>query len=79
MNYRLNAFGFLASKELAAAQKYGSGTLNAGLYDIQSALLWVQKHIDKFGGDPTKVFASYIVLCSADSDIQTHDFRSQVF
>jgi acetylcholinesterase len=57
MNYRLNSFGFLASKELLAAQKSGSGTLNAGLHDIQAALVWVQKNIDKFGGDPTKVCA----------------------
>jgi len=55
MNYRLASFGFLASGELAAAQKNGSGTLNAGLHDMQAALLWVQKYIDKFGGDPTKV------------------------
>jgi len=55
MNYRLGPFGFLASKEVVAAQKDGSGTLNAGLHDIQEALLWVQKYIDKFGGDPTKV------------------------
>jgi len=55
MNYRLGPFGFLASKELARAQKDGSGTLNAGFHDIQVALLWVQEYIDKFGGDPTKV------------------------
>jgi len=58
MNYRLASFGFLASNELAAAQKDGSGTLNAGLHDIQAALSWVQKYIDKFGGDPTKVCGS---------------------
>lgn len=55
MNYRLNSFGFLASDELLSVQKKGSGTLNAGLHDIQAALLWVQKYIDKFGGDHNKV------------------------
>ena len=55
MNYRLNSFGFLASEELLSAQNQGKGTLNAGLHDIQAALLWVQKYIDEFGGDHEKV------------------------
>ena len=63
MNYRLNSFGFLASEEVSAAQKHGDATLNAGLYDIQASLLWVQEHIDKFGGDPTKVRTLYIAPC----------------
>ncbi|KAJ7503238.1 carotenoid ester lipase precursor, partial [Mycena galericulata] len=46
-NYRLNAFGFLAGKEAAAA-----GITNLGLRDQIFALEWVQKHISAFGGDP---------------------------
>ncbi|KAF8313065.1 alpha/beta-hydrolase [Clavulina sp. PMI_390] len=54
-NYRLNSFGFLASSELADAAQNGTAALNAGLYDIQAALLWVQQNIASFGGDPEKV------------------------
>ncbi|KAI1331668.1 carboxylesterase [Xylariaceae sp. FL0255] len=48
--YRLGAFGFLSSNEVAAA-----GLLNAGLHDQRFALQWVQDNIEKFGGDPTRV------------------------
>ncbi|KAJ7119783.1 Alpha/Beta hydrolase protein [Mycena epipterygia] len=50
MNYRVSAFGFLASKEVRAA-----GVGNLGLQDQRQALRWVQKYITAFGGDPTKV------------------------
>ncbi|KAF8838353.1 alpha/beta-hydrolase, partial [Paxillus ammoniavirescens] len=50
MNYRLNAFGFLASQEVKDA-----GIGNLGLRDQRLALHWVQKYICAFGGDPTKV------------------------
>ncbi|KIJ18027.1 hypothetical protein PAXINDRAFT_9113 [Paxillus involutus ATCC 200175] len=50
MNYRLNAFGFLASQEVKDA-----GVGNLGLRDQRLALYWVQKYIFAFGGDPTKV------------------------
>ncbi|KAF4576968.1 hypothetical protein EYR36_004952 [Pleurotus pulmonarius] len=50
MNYRLNAFGFLAGKEIRDA-KVG----NLGLHDQREALRWVQKYIVSFGGDPQKV------------------------
>ncbi|KAH9061817.1 alpha beta-hydrolase [Lactarius deliciosus] len=50
MNYRLAAFGFLASKEVKNA-KVG----NLGLWDQRLALHWVQKYIHTFGGDPSKV------------------------
>jgi carboxylesterase type B len=50
IQYRLGAFGFLSSDEVKA-----NGALNAGLLDMEFALQWVQAHIGKFGGDPTRV------------------------
>ena len=42
--------GFLSSDDIKK-----NGTANAGLLDQRAALLWVQRHISKFGGDPDKV------------------------
>ncbi|KAI0088623.1 carotenoid ester lipase precursor [Irpex rosettiformis] len=50
MNYRVSAFGFLASAEVKNA-----GVGNLGLQDQRQALRWVQKYISAFNGDPTKV------------------------
>lgn len=50
INYRLNGFGFLRGKEVAAA-----GASNLGLRDQRLALEWVQDNIRNFGGDPNKV------------------------
>ncbi|KAF2121291.1 Alpha/Beta hydrolase protein [Lophiotrema nucula] len=50
IQYRLGAFGFLASEDVK-----DDGTLNAGLLDMNFALQWVQKYIKQFGGDPSKV------------------------
>jgi carboxylesterase type B len=47
-NYRLGAFGFLATDDKSA-------TGNMGIQDQLLVLKWVQKNIDKFGGDPAKV------------------------
>ncbi|KAF8334758.1 Alpha/Beta hydrolase protein [Cantharellus anzutake] len=52
-NYRLNAFGFLGAPELA--HDSAIGTLNAGLYDMISALKWVQENIGAFGGNKDRV------------------------
>ncbi|KAJ7190377.1 Alpha/Beta hydrolase protein [Mycena pura] len=49
-NYRVGAFGFLASERVEK-----DGALNVGLLDQRQALLWVQKHISKFGGNPNHV------------------------
>ncbi|KAF9049513.1 alpha/beta-hydrolase [Hymenopellis radicata] len=50
MNYRLSAFGFLASKEVKEA-----GIGNLGLQDQRLALRWVHRYIGAFGGNPAKV------------------------
>ncbi|KAF7338706.1 COesterase domain-containing protein [Mycena sanguinolenta] len=46
----LGVFGFLPG---AAVKE--NGALNAGLLDQDFALRWVNRHITKFGGDPSKV------------------------
>ncbi|KAF9003482.1 alpha/beta-hydrolase [Hymenopellis radicata] len=50
LNYRLAAFGFLASEEIVQ-----SGNANLGLKDQRLALRWIQENIASFGGDPNKV------------------------
>lgn len=50
IQYRLGAFGFLASEEVKE-----HGVTNAGLLDQRFAIQWVQEHIAKFGGDPKRV------------------------
>jgi len=47
-NYRLGALGFLATNDKAAAG-------NMGIRDQIMVLKWVQKNIEKFGGDAGKV------------------------
>ncbi|KAJ7875186.1 alpha/beta-hydrolase [Mycena leptocephala] len=49
-DYRLGQFGFLGGTPV-----HDNGTLNARLMDQKAALVWVQKYISKFGGDPTRV------------------------
>ena len=54
INYRLNAFGFMAHPELTAESSDGvSG--NQGLLDQIAALRWVRDNIANFGGDPNNV------------------------
>ncbi len=54
VNYRLGVFGFMAHPELTKeSPHHASG--NYGLLDQHAALLWVQKNIAAFGGDPMKV------------------------
>ncbi|KAJ5110546.1 hypothetical protein N7532_001081 [Penicillium argentinense] len=49
-NYRVGALGFLAGEEVRK-----NGDLNVGLLDQRKALLWVQKYIQLFGGNPDHV------------------------
>ena len=54
LNYRLNAFGFLAHPALSAESAHdGSG--NYGLMDMVAALEWVRDNIESFGGDASRV------------------------
>lgn len=53
IQYRLGAFGFLASDEV-----FRNGVVNAGLLDQEFALQWVQAYIHQFGGDPSLVTIS---------------------
>lgn len=50
INYRLNAFGFLASQEVA-----DEGVGNLGLQDQREGLRWIQRYIGAFGGNSSHV------------------------
>jgi carboxylesterase type B len=51
-NYRVNVFGFLPGKEVAADPE---SDLNVGLLDQEAVLKWVRKYISHFGGDPNAI------------------------
>jgi len=54
LNYRLGVFGFFSHPALTVeSRNHSSG--NYGLLDQLAALRWVQRNIDKFGGDPKQV------------------------
>lgn len=54
INYRLGVFGFFSHPDLTKeSPNHSSG--NYGYLDQHAALVWVQKNIDKFGGDPKHV------------------------
>jgi para-nitrobenzyl esterase len=53
-NYRVGALGFLAHPELDAESPDNSSG-NYGLLDQIAAMEWVQRNIDAFGGDPSRV------------------------
>lgn len=48
MNYRLGAFGYLATGDGAAQGNYG-------LKDMVEALRWVRSNVARFGGNPNAV------------------------
>ncbi|KAK6853932.1 carboxylesterase [Apiospora arundinis] len=50
IQYRLGAFGFLASGDVAH-----NGVTNAAIHDMRFALQWVKKYIHLFGGDASRV------------------------
>lgn len=54
-NYRLGAFGFLAGNWMQTLTQAGAAQTNAGLYDQALLLQFVNKFIDRVGGDPGKV------------------------
>ncbi|EXJ73229.1 uncharacterized protein A1O5_02989 [Cladophialophora psammophila CBS 110553] len=60
LNYRLNVFGFLTSKELIEEAKSLDEVpvLNQGLNDQRIGLEWIQRSIHHFGGDASKVTLS---------------------
>ena len=54
INYRVGVFGFLAHPELTRESlNHSSG--NYGLLDQIAALVWIQRNIAAFGGDPARV------------------------
>ncbi|PKL60793.1 MAG: carboxylesterase family protein [Methanomicrobiales archaeon HGW-Methanomicrobiales-4] len=53
-NYRVGALGFLAHPQLDIESTHNSSG-NYGLLDQISALEWVQRNIESFGGDPSRV------------------------
>lgn len=79
IQYRLGAFGFLASPDVKA-----NGQLNVGLLDQHFALKWVQTYISKFGGDPGSVTmggessgaASVMYQAMAYGGIESHLFNN---
>ncbi|KAF2150929.1 alpha/beta-hydrolase [Myriangium duriaei CBS 260.36] len=50
INYRVGAFGFLASEQLR-----NDDDLNIGLLDQRAALGWTRKNIHKWGGNPDHI------------------------
>jgi len=56
-NHRLSLLGFLGSDALRH-NSFSSDTGNYGVEDVRLALLWVQRKIVSFGGDPKRVIVS---------------------
>jgi para-nitrobenzyl esterase len=54
INYRVGVFGFLAHPQLSAESEHGTSG-NYGILDMVAALQWVQRNIERFGGDPGNV------------------------
>lgn len=54
INYRLNAFGFLAHPALTARSTTGSSG-NYGIMDQIFALKWIRENIRMFGGNPDNI------------------------
>lgn len=54
VNYRLGPMGFFAHPDLVKMDPNGS-TGNYGIMDLIAGLQWVQKNIENFGGDKSRV------------------------
>lgn len=70
VNYRLGAFGFAVSKDIANELENLKSDKpefvgNFGLHDQRNAFLWVKEHISDFGGDPANVTAFGVSAGSA--------------
>lgn len=52
--YRIGALGFMAHPELTASSPHRASG-NYGHLDQVAALQWIQRNIERFGGDPTRV------------------------
>lgn len=59
MNYRMHLLGLVGCKELREeAHALGEhGYYNLGLHDQRLSFQWIQRHIHRFGGSPTRVTA----------------------
>ena len=55
VQYRLNVFGFTASKEFDTLRSMTNVGLNLGHQDQRMAINWVRNNIKGFGGDPTRI------------------------
>jgi para-nitrobenzyl esterase len=53
-NYRVGAMGFMAHPELDAESPHHTSG-DYGFLDIVAALQWIQRNIERFGGDPHNV------------------------
>lgn len=69
IQYRLGMLGYLASSTLMA-----NGTANGGLLDQRAAMEWVGRHIDGFGGDPSKVTISVRWTISRNTGLSFHKY-----
>lgn len=57
IGYRLNWFGFLNCKDLLdeSEEELGRPFFNVGLWDQRNALIWLQRYVAGFGGDPSNI------------------------
>ncbi|KAH8662901.1 carboxylesterase type B [Tricladium varicosporioides] len=73
IQYRLGAFGFLSSDEVAR-----NGIANAGLRDQTFALQWVQNYIHLFGGNSSQVTISGLSAGGGSVMLQSMAFGGEL-